>query len=45
MPPQQSKRLLDVLDDGCDFRTHDAVPAGDVMAYAARRKLTHAGGP
>jgi hypothetical protein len=31
MPPQQPDRLLDVFDDGRDFRAHDDAPAGDVI--------------
>jgi hypothetical protein len=41
MPPQQSERLLDLLDDGRDFRAHDKAPAGDVTKQAARRKPPH----
>jgi hypothetical protein len=40
MPPQQSERLLDVFDNGRDFRAHDALfPLGHLMTYAAHCKF------
>jgi hypothetical protein len=37
MPPQQPERLLDLVDDGGDFRAHDAAPVGDVIVPGAKR--------
>jgi hypothetical protein len=37
MPPQQQKRLLDLFDDGGDFRAHDAAPVADVTVSGAKR--------
>jgi hypothetical protein len=37
MPPQQQKRLLDLFDDGGDFRAHGAAPVADVMVSGAKR--------
>jgi hypothetical protein len=37
MPPQQPNRLLDLGDDGFDFRAHGGDPAGDLMLSRAAR--------
>jgi hypothetical protein len=37
MPPQQSGGLLDLLDDGLDFRAHGRAPAGYVIGCGAVR--------
>jgi hypothetical protein len=37
MPPQQSGGLLDVLDDGLDFRAHGRAPASYVIGCGAAR--------
>ena len=37
MPPQQPGGLLDLGDDGFDFRAHDDVPADDLMLWGCKR--------
>src|SRR5580693_9514659 len=37
MPPQQACGLLDLLDDGLDFRAHGRSPAGYVIGCGAAR--------
>jgi hypothetical protein len=40
MPPQQRDRLLDLLDDGRDFRAHYRAPTGDVTISEKKRNAS-----